>query len=266
MVARGPQGLAVSKSGEVFVLDSVNGRVLGITDESQRIVIQDLASDAEDLALGADGAFVVHRPLQAKAWVFDPNGAPAGELGIPRSFRSLVGIAMGSSRDIVLQSAYQETYSVGSPAAPKDLATILSQKQEGAFLLDDGRGVAARAKEGVAELVLLRKSGGEGARTRVSQSHSIAGEVHGAQLVGMSGDIACLRLERVEQQGGTIEVERRAHCMNVQTGASVYESEMASPAIYRPRHELALGGNIPVLAALKPTTDGLTIEACEVLR
>ncbi len=262
-VARGPAAIAVGPTGEVFALDSVNGRVLGITQDTTRVAIDKVPTDAEDLAIGNDGALAVHSPLQAKAWVFDPDGAPAGSLDIARTFRGIVGIDVDASRQVSLRNAYQETFSAGSPAAPKDLPTMLSQKREGAFQLEDGRGVAVRAKDGVAELLLIRNATPE-THSQISQAYAIPGEVTGAQLVGMTGDIACLRLEQVTQPGEVIRVQRRALCMNVQTGAIVQDRTMPTPKTYKPRHELAVGAN--ALAALEPHADGMTINVCEVAR
>ena len=266
VVARGPQALAVAKNGEVFVLDSVNGRVLGVTQNGSRVAVKEVATDAEDLAVGSDGALAVHSPFQSRSWIFDADGAPAGELEISRSLRGLVGISLGDSREVIAHSAYQESFSMGSPAAPKDLPTLLSQKREGAYQLSDGRGVSVRAQAGVAEVLLLRSSAGENARTETSAVLAISGEVTGANLVGVSGDIACLRLEKVEQPGDAIEVSRRSYCLNTTTGAAVVDNPMPAANIYRPRHELAVGGDTPVLASLQPSDHGLTVVACEVLR
>ena len=54
--------------------------------------------------------------------------------------------------------------------------------------------------------------------------------------------------------------------MNAETGLAVYDTLMADTGVYRPRHELAVGGDSPLLASLIPSDEGLTIFACEVLR
>jgi hypothetical protein len=259
--AWGPQSIAIAPNGSALLLDAVNQRVLRLANGDVRVVATNIARDAEDIAIGADGAFAVWSPLQAKAWMFESSGEAIGEVSIDRAFRHVTGVAMTTSRRLAIRTAYQETFVVGSPAAPVDLATSLTAKREGAFLLADGRGVVVRAKDGAAELRVMDETPGR--RATVRAMHSIPGRVDAAMLVGASGTTACMRVEKLEGETA-VAVSRRAVCIDVETGRIALDVALPQPGIYLPRQELALGGG--KLVALHAATDGLVVRTCEVAR
>jgi hypothetical protein len=221
-----------------------------------------IARDAEDVAVGADGAFVVWSPLQAKAWLFEPGGAAIGEVSIDRAFRHVTGVSLASSRRVAIRTAYQETFVVGSPAAPVDLATSLTGKREGAFVLADGRGVAVRASAGTAELDVVTNPAGR--RSTIERSYAIPGRVDAAMLVGLSGTTACARVERLSTERETVDVSRRAVCMDLETGRVLLDLPLPRPGLYLPRQELAMTGG--TLAAIHAAPEGLVVRTCEVAR
>lgn len=266
-LARGPQAVAVAPDGTTLVLDNVNARVIAIaTDGTPRVVATGIARDAEDLAAGEGGAFAVYSPLQARAWIFDADGAPAGTVAIDRSIRHITGIALGTSRQVLVRTAYQETLVVGSPAAPVELATTLAGKREGAFLLDATRGLATRATDAGLQLVVTSNTPGR--RSTARASFTVPGAAMAAQLVGATADLACMRTEHVTQATQALSVSRRAVCMNATTGAVALDRALAAPSTYLPAHELALGGPAtqPRVAMLEPTSDALVVRTCEVAR
>lgn len=262
--AWGPQAIAVAPSGEAQVLDAVNQRILAIGAAGDvRVAATGIARDAEALAVGEDGALAVFSPLQGKAWLLDADGAPAGEVAIDRAFRHVTGLAVGRSRQVLVRTAYQETFNVGSPAAPIDLATTLAGKREGAFVLADGSGVAVRASGGAAELVVVSNPADR--RSTVRATHAVPGRVDAAMLIGVAGDVACVRTEQLAQDEA-LRVQRRAVCVDVTTGSVRIDLPLAAPGLYVPRQELAVGGAAPRLAALEATKDGLIVRTCEVGR
>jgi hypothetical protein len=268
-LSRGPQAVAVGPAGEIFVLDTENGRVLEV---GKGVVVDHLGRDVEALAIGADGAIAVYSPLMSTAFVFDRQGAPAGSVAIDRSLRETVGISLGQSRQLIVHNAYQETVSAGSPSAPVSLATMLSGKREGAFLLPDGAGIAVRATTApasVANLVspraeLLVVTNPVGRRSTVRATFPIPGAANAAMLVGLSGTTACMRVEQVAQPSDRIEVSRRAVCMDATNGRVLADIALAKPEPYKPAHELAFAGS--TLAILQPTADALVVRTCEVSR
>jgi hypothetical protein len=264
-LARGPQAVAVAADGTLRLLDNVNGRILALAaDGSTRVLVADVAHDAEDLVIGSDGALAVYSPLQSRAWIFDADGAPAGSVAIDRSIRGITGITLGASRQVLVRTAYQETLVAGSPAAPVELATMLAGKREGAFVLPDGRGLATRATDAGVQLAVVTNSVGRRSTTRAA--HALTTPASAAQLVGVNGDLACMRTEQVTQPAEALAVARHVVCMNATTGSVALDRPLAAPGFYRPAHELAVGGLTPRVAMLEPTADALVVRTCEVSR
>jgi hypothetical protein len=258
--AWGPQSLAVAPTGDVLVLDAQNERVLRVRDGEVRALATGIARDAEDVAVGSDGAFAVWSALQARAWIFEPTGELIGDVAIDRAFRHVIGVSLEASRRVAIRTAYQETLSVGSPAAPIDLATSLRGKREGAFVLADGRGVAVKAGTSPQLLVVDNTPG---RRSSVGASHPLPGRVDAAMLIGVAGSVACMRVEQLEPTAA-VDVQRRAVCLEVESGRVVLDLALPKPGLYLPRQELALGGNR--LAAIHAARDGLVVRTCEVGR
>ncbi len=262
-LATGPLAAAIAPTGDVLVLDQLNARVIAIDPRGDVRTVAELPRDAEELAVGEDGAFAIYSPLRSHAWWFESDGRPAGELAIDRTLRHVVGIELATSRRLVLHTAYQERFVVGSPSAPVALATVLSGKREGTALLPDGRGVATRASSGRAELVVLTNPPGR--KSQIAQLHSLPGSADAAMVVGTTGTIACLRVEQLAaQRGDVIDVRRRAVCLDVATGRVVTDLPLAKPGIYQPRHDLAVAGS--TLAVLDAQPDALVVRTCEVVR
>lgn len=261
--ARGPEADAVAPDGNVLVLDELNARVLAISPGgTTRVAITGIARDAEDLAVAADGAIAVFSPLQARTWMFEPDGSPAGTVGVDRTLRHLAGISVGPSRQIVARTAFQEMFDAGSPAAPVALATMIGGKREGAFELADGRTVAVTASGGHVQL-LVRAATKD--RQPIEATYVLPGRVDAASVVGVTGTVACVRAEQVDQQE-TLVVSRRAVCVDASTGRVVLDTPLAKPGLYVPHTELAVGGSPAVIAWMSPQPGGMTAHVCEVPR
>jgi len=266
--ARGAPALAVTLLGDLLVLDAVNERVLSIGRHGDARVLATVARDAEDLATGADGSFVAFSPLRSTAWVFNHDGAPAGELHLPRALRHITGLSVGPSRRLRFHNSYQDTFLAGSPSLPTPEPALLRSKKEGAFLLPDGRGVQVRAHDdGTGELTLVDNKPARTATRPVDARHVVPGPVTALRLAGTADGIACMRVEElVAPAASRVTVRRRVVCMELLSGRVSMDEAMPPPGIYLPRHEIAVGGTPARVAWQIPTDDGLHITSCEVTR
>ena len=269
--ARGPQALAIDGDGEVFVLDNVNGRVLAIEPTGEaRVAVAKVAAHSEDLALAPDGAIATYSPLLATVSIADASGAPAGEVAVSRSLRHVRGISMQSSRRVVVHSAYQETFPVGSAAAPLSLPETLHGKREGAALLPGERGVIARASgDGAVELQVVRAlsmdSVTTGDRQRTLATLPVPGAASAGRVVGAADGLACVTLEQLTD-GATVRVQRRVACLRLASpaGAVVFDEPLPAPAVYQPARPVALGGAPLAVAWMQPSDVGLVVRSCRL--
>ncbi|MEZ4313672.1 MAG: hypothetical protein R3F14_37095 [Polyangiaceae bacterium] len=258
--AEGPSSVAVGPSGEVLVLDRVNERAISIATSGASHVRASLARDAEHIAAGEDGAFAAWSPLRAQVSVLGRDGSPAGELSIPRVLRDVQRIEVGTSHRIFAVTSMQETWSLGSPHAPLDLASILRSKREGAAFLADGRGIAARMTDSGGEILVYRSpGGGAGEKTAVAWTYPIAGPLAAVRIIGATDTAFCARIERIDQdpQSEAIHVEREALCVEAGTGKVLAQQPMGGRGLYTMHEDAAVGGSPPVLVVARPEADGL---------
>ena len=253
-LAEGPSAVAVGPDGAAWVLDRLNRRVLRLEPEKGRVeVAAAVPEDAEDLTVGADGTLAVYSPLSARVLV-GVVGAPR-EVAVPRSLSEIRGVLLASGRRVLVQTAHQERYFVGTPAAPQTLATMLHSRRAGEFEIEDGRGVAVRRLQGgVAELLLRRP----GERLAAAAGFVLPERVLAARVVGTAGLTACLRLE-IEQPGPGVSVRRTVVCHDMTTGARRFARDLAAPGRYLPRREIAVGGVPARLALLHAGVEGLEV-------
>lgn len=260
-VAYGPNAVAVLPNGETLVLDRLAGRVVAIDADSDPRTVATVPVDAEDLTTGNDGSIVAFSPLRARAWFFDADGKSAGELPVPRELREVTGLSVGASRRLTVRTGYQETLTIGSPSAPLPLAVTLAGKREGAYQLADGRGVAVRVDADGAQLLVVSQPADEAARSEVTLSHALPGDISAARIVGGQGSTVCLRAERVTSSPA-LAVERRALCVDALGGNVLLDEELPAPGAYVPRTELSFAGGR--LSFIHPTELGLTVRSIRV--
>lgn len=263
--AEGPSSVAVGPMGSVVVLDRINERVLEITPAGQVRVVGEVARDVEHVAVGPDGAVAGWSPLRASVWITGRGGSPLGEVAVPRELRDVVRIELGISRRVIVTTAMQETLVLGSPRLPLDLAGALRTKREGAAFLADGRAVASRVTEGGAgEILVYRKAGkDDDAKPPVAWSFTIEAPVAAVRVVGAAGNVVCARVERVTQAADgerELIVDREALCVEADTGSILAQRPMGRRGLYTMHADVAVGGNPPVLAVVKPEDDGLHLE------
>ena len=255
--AAGPSAVAVAPDGAVLVLDQLGQRLLQVTGHSVG-ALASVPTGAMDLALAADGAFVIHDRLRSLVRIHGPEGALLGELPVPRVLEAVVGVALGPSRQVWLQDAHQQRYLLGSPSAPQTLEAVLHSQRAGQYVLPGGEGLQVRVGEGgVTELWLVRRGG---TRDRVVRTLRLAGKALAARVVGAAGTVACLRLEReAAGPGPAFRVEREATCVDTATGAQLFSRRLPDVGAYLPRRELALGGAPLRLAHIRPEAGGLRV-------
>jgi hypothetical protein len=253
-LAQGPSSLAVDSTGAVWILDRLNRRLVRLSsrpdDAAQIVAATDF--DAEDFALGPDGAVALYSPLRSRIVVQDGSDRRA-EMAIPGAIQDVVGLALGKSRQLTLFTADQEFFRLGSPSVPQILSAVLHSKREGAARLQDGSSVMSlRHPDGSIELQ-HRVADGEPSRL------ALPGPALSARVVGVSHGIACMRIERNAATADAIE--RRAVCLDLARGSTVLDVELGTPGLYVPRRELAVGGGAAsaVLAFLRPEESGLRV-------
>ncbi len=254
--ARGPSAVAVGPQGQVVVLDGVNGRVMRVED-GKAVRVSRAPKDADDLTVGPDGAIGVLGALSGKVSLFNPDGDAAGEVLVPRLFRDVDGVAIGPSRRIIVTNAFQERWVIGSPSVPMPVDVALRTKREGIAELPDGRGLAVSKTEAGIEMLVF--SAGADERTRVDARWAVAPGADAARIVGVSGNIACMRVERLGQGSAAIDVARQAVCVDATTGREALRRDLPAPGLYVPRHELAFGGVPATLAFVHPEDSGLRV-------
>lgn len=258
--ADGPTSIAVGPSGDVLVLDRLNERLLAIGADGAVRVRASVARDAEHLAAGPDGATAAWSPLRAAVWIHGRDGTALGELSIPRVMRDVQRIELGASHVLHVVTAMQETWTLGSPGAPLDLAATLRTKREGAAFLPGGRGVAARrTASGDGEILVYRAPvPGSDEQPPVAWTHTVPGPLAAMRVIGTQENAICVRIERVTQQQA-IAVEREALCVEAGTGEVLASRALGRPGLYTMHEDLAVGGNPPVLAFARPEAEGLAI-------
>jgi hypothetical protein len=248
----GAPAVAVGAGGQVFVLDALHERVVKAT-KGDLVPVAKVPRDAEDLAIGPDGALAVLRQAKPEVLVFTPNGEPIGTVDVS-AVEQIDGVALGTSRRVIVTSAFQETFLVGSPSVPQAKTQILAGKREGAAMIEATTGVVAVKKD--AELELRVVQAGE-ERTTTIATHAL-GKGDAARVVGANKGVACVRVEHVAQDGeGKIAVDREAVCLDVKTGATLFRTRLPAAGAYVPRRELTFSGN--TLAFARAEADGLTV-------
>jgi len=252
-LAEGPSAVAVDASGAVWLLDRLNGRLARFSPEPGPAprTVAPADRDAEDLAVGPDGAAALYSPLRSRVVVVD--GERRAELEVPRMLPDVVGLALGRSRQVTVFTAEQEHLRLGSPALPQILSAVLHSRRQGAARMDDGSRLATlRSPDGSVRLLHLRSDGS-------SVEHALPGPALSARVVGAAGAVACARIERAA--AASSEVERRAVCLDLSRDETVLDVELGTPGLYVPHRELAVGGGAasPVLAFVRPEKGGLRV-------
>lgn len=228
---------AVSRlpSGDTLLLDALHGRVVRLDAAGALTEITKVDRDADDLAVGPDGAFAVKRASKPVVIVYSPQGARLGELSF-RILQDVERIELGASRRVTAISAHQERYLLGSPTFPASEAEVLHSKREGVASRSDGASLSVlRSVTGEVWLVSTRSQGDERA-TEVSRTR--VGEGDSARIVGVTNDVACMRVEHLGKTN-EVTVDREAVCVDAMSGKVVFRTQLGSPGLYTLHRELS---------------------------
>jgi uncharacterized protein GlcG (DUF336 family) len=106
--ARGAPAVAVDRDGRVFVLDAINARIARVADDDL-VDVAEVPPDSDDLAIGPDGAFAVHRSVKPEILVLDPEGRKVGDVNgdllalyrMPDATVFSIDVAVAKSRNVV---------------------------------------------------------------------------------------------------------------------------------------------------------------------
>jgi hypothetical protein len=257
-LAYGPSSIAVADDGRIFVTDGEASRIAildGVATGAPTLAtFAPAPHDVRDLALAKDGALAYTRTLSREVAVLEPEGTPSGTLQIASSLGDFDGVAFGPSRRVIIETPFQESFTLGSAHAPMALESTLIGKKEGVGQLSQARRVSV--VHGQAGDLTLRVHGTDGVTSSFRIPDGDTGHV-----VGARGDVACVRIEHVAGTS-TVSVTREIFCANVTTKATVLRADLGAPGLYVPRRELALGAG--KLVFMKPTDDGLNVTVWNV--
>lgn len=256
--ARGPEAVAVGPNGQVLVLDAMNERVVQAHGDSVTKVAT-VPKDADDLAIGPDGAFAVRRSTTPQVLVFDKDGALVGAVDTS-AVEDVSSIGLGVSRRVTATNGFQETFLLGSPAVPQLPEAIRANKREGAVRIANGDGVLTVKTD--TELTLQVVHAGEERTTTIAR-HAL-GQGVAARIVGVTGNVVCARVEhlRAPTAEGALSVLREAVCLDAVSGAERLRTRLPDPGAYVPRRELTFANG--TLALLAPTESGVTVTTWNV--
>ncbi len=230
----GPSGIAVSPSGTVLVSDRLHGVLLEVGPGGARPMFP-IAEDVEHVAVGEDGAVALYSPLRAKAWLHAAGGDSLGELRVSRQLGDVVRLSLAPSQRIVVHTALQERFTVGSPHAPLSEAEVFRSKEEGAAL----GWVSIRPASGPAYLAEVGPSAS--GRTEERRRIDLGAELSSARILGRTGAHLVLDVTRVTQPSAAVEVERQLWVVDVVGGRVTAEMEGPRRGLWTPREAVAVG-------------------------
>lgn len=245
----GPSGLAIAPDGSVLVADRLGGRLYRVGPKGGELLFA-IPEDVEHIATDTTGAIALFSPLRSRAWVHDASGALIGEVPVPRLFGDVTRVHLGPSRQVILQNAFQERFTAGSPSAPLSPAEAIRSKEE-------PRLATIRAADGAAYLVELGPS--DEGRTVERRRVSIGGGVAAARLLASGDGVAVVAIDHVSQPTETIAVKRAVLAMDVATGAHLREIELPARGLFATRETLAASASPPAVAFMNAEEGGLRV-------
>ena len=263
--AQGPRSMAITPTGDVLVLDTLNRRVLGIRPDGETFVAAPAPFGAMDMTAGPDGSLALWNMITAKVHVIDSNGMTS-ILAIPRPLRMIQGIDLLDSKLVILRTAYQERYILGSPSAPVTWPGVLYTKMKGAYPWGADRGLQVVVKAGGPPtlLVVKNRAGGqepdEASRKAAVLWTLDAPAASVARIVGTgSAGIVCLRIEEITSQN-PVRVTRTLWCGMPETKKVLLETRLGDANLFAPVKDIALSNTLPLAAAMWAEPEGLRVK------
>ena len=252
----GPSGIALGPDGSVLVADRLHGRAVRVDAAGAHHAFA-LDADVEALAVGDDGAIALFSPLRSRVDLRTAEGAPLGEVAVPRTVGDVVGLSLGASRRVEIQTAYQERFVAGSANAPLDANAVLRTKREGAVSLDPDRALEALLDaSGTAFVVVVATRDGE--RAHEERRLEVARGAASVRVLGVDRGRVVALVERLKQDGiGAISVTRELVVASLESGTVLATEPMISGGAWVPRQFVSVGGG--AVAYMVPLPDGLRV-------
>jgi hypothetical protein len=251
--AHGTPAVARLATGETLVLDALHSRVVRLELDGSITEVATVDRDADDLAVAPDGAFAVKRGSTPKVVVYSARGARMGELSFG-ILQNVERIELGASRRVTAISAHQERYLLGSPTFPASEAEVLHSKREGVASRADGAGLSVlRSSNGEISLVSSRKGSDDERSVEVARAYVAEGA--SARIVGVTGDVACMRVEHLAKSD-EIAVDREAVCVDAVLGTVVFRTPLGAPGLFVPHRELSFEHGVLTFAKPEASSGG----------
>lgn len=252
----GPSGIATLPSGAVIVGDRLNGRGVAVDSSGARTAFA-MAADFEQLAVGEDGAMALFSPVRSRVAMRSESGKELGEVAVPRALGDVVGISVGASRRVEVETAFQERYVAGSPSAELGAEQALRTRREGAIAGDGGRAMQAIVdSDHVAFVVVIAPTRGD--RATEERRIPVARDVASMRLLGLDHGRVVAVVERVSQGAtGPISVTRELTIVDLDANRVLATEPMIGGGLWVPRQTVTMGAG--AIAYMVPLPDGLRV-------
>lgn len=301
----GPSDLVAMDGASLLVLDRFNRRIVKVSPSGSIETVANTPEDGVHLERDPGGGFGVYSPLRSEIRFYDNKGSAAGMMMVPRQIRGVRGFQIGASRQITIHTAFQSRFSLGSPAAPLPLHSVLRSLRKGILPDAAGAGTALMLDREKGEVSLLRiapesvnkkKHGGSRAAERSRAVWRMSEELSAARLVGRLGETVCMKLEKadsirnvgppetseesenlkeserrekskVSAEEERVVVKREVLCVDQTSGEVRLRKKLPDVGLYIPGRELVMSTNPPArVVHMLPSTRGLEVRSWGISR
>ena len=159
--AFGPRSLASGPSGELWILDAVNERLVRLAADGSWLGAVPAPPAADDLVVDSAGRLYVLSLANRTLSVVAGDGSLVDTRPLPPAPRRVRGLAMGAAGEVLLVNAFQETFELGRPGAWTRWPELLLTRAEGLPSPLGGPRAAVLLRDGQARLLLPSPSGGK---------------------------------------------------------------------------------------------------------
>ncbi len=245
----GPSGIALTDDGGVLIVDRLGGRVLRVDQDGARALFA-VDEHFEQIAVGPSGKVALYSPLLSLVRVIDERGGLLGELTLPRAISHVSRLSFGASSTVLVDTAFQERFDLGSIHAPRSEAEIMRSKLELGLVT-----LVSSAGEGS----LVSRGAGPDGRTHERSRISLGADLAQAELAWSSATRALVLVSSIEQPGAAIVVRRSALLIDLEAGTVLGQTDLPARGTFSVRESIAVGGGEPALAYMLPEAAGLRV-------